>query len=379
MGLIDDIKEGKPTTIIIIIMGILVFHLYWTRQKNESMADVGNLDQIKEAVKQVYLADVESIRNLSNVATKLQTDGLTVPTNMNIKGKMNIGSDANSKDFPEWLGLSVENATDAHIRLKTKADENKNVYLINRDGNFRINTHGVGDMFGVNRDGHTYNTHTGDHVHHFIGKGDNPYITISKEGEWAKKSWYLQNVKNDGENKIFRIGVHDEGPKLDIHRNGNVFTGGIVFEKRNKARFIRVGNTDASIRKDYWTLIELRAYDHAGNNVSAGKPVKVLQGSPWENRTPPGKITDNAIFNSPADLSDNWDKGYHGNPGLNVLEIDLGGEIDLAQIELFNRWHADVDWRMDGTTIELIGADGNRNRIIYTGLWHRQYSKEYLL
>jgi hypothetical protein len=34
---------------------------------------------------------------------------------------------------------------------------------------------------------------------------------------------------------------------------------------------------------------------------------------------------------------------------------------------------------MNGTTIELFGADGQRNRIIHTGLWHRQYSKEFLL
>ncbi len=374
----------KIDLVFLIVLGIIVSYIF-VLYKVESMADVGSLDQIKEAVKQVYNADVEAIRNLSNVATQIQASGLTVPAHMNIKGKMNIGSDANAKDFPEWLGLSVENPGDAHIRLKTKADENKNVYVINRDGHLRVNTHGIGDMFGVNRDGHTYNIHTGDHVHHFIGKGDNPYITISKEGEWGKKSWYLQNVKNDGDNKIFRIGVHDEGPKLDIHRNGNaffngnVYTGGHVLQKRNKARFIRVGNTDASIRKDYWTLVEIRAYDHDGNNVVVGKPVKILQGSAWENRTPPNRITDGAIFNAPTALHENWDKGYHGNPGVNVLEIDLGAEIDLAQIELFNRWNGDIDWRMDGTTVELIGADGKRNRIIYTGLWHRQYSKEYLL
>jgi hypothetical protein len=37
------------------------------------------VDQIKDAVKQIYLADVEAIRNLSAVATKLQADDLTVP------------------------------------------------------------------------------------------------------------------------------------------------------------------------------------------------------------------------------------------------------------------------------------------------------------
>lgn len=70
--------------------------------KVETIADVGSLDQIKEAVKQVYLADVEAIRNLSNVATKLQAGGLTVPgqlttniinasDNINVSNKTNEG------------------------------------------------------------------------------------------------------------------------------------------------------------------------------------------------------------------------------------------------------------------------------------------------
>jgi hypothetical protein len=358
--------------------------------KVEKMGDTSStVDQIKEAVKQIYLADVEAIRNLSAVATKLQADGLTVPAHMNIKGKLNIGSDANAKDLPSLIGLSVNNTEDAAIRLKTKADDKKNVLLINKDGNFRINN-ANSDFFGVNQDGHTYNIHTGDHVHHFVGRGENPYITISKEGEWDNKSWYMQNVKNDGTNKIFRIGVHGEGPKLDIHRNGNAFfTGditipknvnvsGLVLQKRNKAKLIKVGNLDPTIAKDHWTLIELRAYDHAGNNVAQGKPVSIVQGSAYGG-TPPGNITDGRIFNAPNQLHDNWNLGYHGNPGINALQIDLGAEIDLAEIVLFNRWDASYDWRMDGTTIELIGADNIRNRIIHTGLWHRQYSKEYLL
>ena len=51
------------------------------------MANVSN--DIKEAVKQVYLADVESIRNLSEVATKLQASGLTIPGNLTVTGSFN--------------------------------------------------------------------------------------------------------------------------------------------------------------------------------------------------------------------------------------------------------------------------------------------------
>jgi microcystin-dependent protein len=51
------------------------------------MADV-SVD-IKEAIKQVYLADVEAIRNLSEVATKLQKEGLTIPGNLTVTGSFN--------------------------------------------------------------------------------------------------------------------------------------------------------------------------------------------------------------------------------------------------------------------------------------------------
>ena len=46
------------------------------------------VDQIKDAVKQIYLADVEAIRNLSAVATKLQADGLTIPGQLKVGGKL---------------------------------------------------------------------------------------------------------------------------------------------------------------------------------------------------------------------------------------------------------------------------------------------------
>ena len=383
----------KTDLVFLLIFGIIIIYIFII-YKVENMADVSNIDQIKEAVKQVYMADIEAIRNLSEVAQKIQANGLTIPAHANIRGRMSIGSNTNAKDLADYIGLSVENTNDTHIRLKTKADDNKSVYLINRDGHLRVNTHGIGDMFGVNRDGHTYNVCTNDNVHHFVGKGDNPYITLSKEGEWGGKSWYMQNVKNDGTNKIFRIGVHDEGPKLDIHKNGNTYfagdingpknvnvggqinSRGNILEKRNRARFIRVGNKNSELKQDSWTLIQIRVFDNNGTDVALSKPVTILDGSATNN-TNETNITKGVIFDK--GLQDNYYLGFHGAAGVSVLQIDLGAEYDLSQIQLFNRWNDSVDWRMNGTTIELFGADRQRNRIIHTGLWHRQYSKEFLL
>jgi hypothetical protein len=59
--------------------------------KIESMADV-SVD-IEDTIRQVYLVDVEAIRNLSNIATQLQAGGLTIPGDLTIKGKLNVSSD----------------------------------------------------------------------------------------------------------------------------------------------------------------------------------------------------------------------------------------------------------------------------------------------
>ncbi len=91
MEFLEELKSGKFNTILLIIVLVLIFHIYWTKDTKEPMAEVSG--DIKEAVKQVYLADVEAIRNLSEVATKLQAGGLTVPGNLTTNGNLNI------KDF----------------------------------------------------------------------------------------------------------------------------------------------------------------------------------------------------------------------------------------------------------------------------------------
>ena len=111
MGFLEDLKNGDIKSIILVILIIFMFHQYWgasqtkfepqgkagesnvarstrcrCKDNKESMADVSN--DIKEAVKQVYLADVEAIRNLSEVATKLQAGGYTIPGDLTVKGQI---------------------------------------------------------------------------------------------------------------------------------------------------------------------------------------------------------------------------------------------------------------------------------------------------
>jgi hypothetical protein len=114
------------------------------------------------------------------------------------------------------LGLNVQSDVDSHILLRTKNDAGKDLYLINRDGHFRLHQGGVGDMFGVNKDGHHYVRHTGDHVINVDGDGNNPYISLGKTGTWGGKKVYMQNVDAHTDEPIFRVGVHDKGPMMDM-------------------------------------------------------------------------------------------------------------------------------------------------------------------
>ncbi len=320
----------KTDLVFLIVLGIVIAYIF-VLYKVESMADVGNTDQIKEAVKQIYMADVEAIRNLSAVATQIQASGLTVPAHMNIKGRMNIGPDANAKDFPEWLGLSVENAADAHIRLKTKADENKNVYLINRDGNFKVHAQGAGDMFGVNHDGHTYTRHTGDHALHINGDGNNPYISLGKTDTWDKKKIYIQNVDAHTETPIFRVGVHGVGTLMDMNKSHGVRfprkDGRTThFDWEDNRNYIR-GNTsiDGSLITDgigmrTWIL---NSYVNNGDKIIIDPEGSVYNADRW--------ILGIIGFNQDS----NWDK--------------MGGRI-----ELYTYVNKDNNWCIRG---ELEGPD----------------------
>jgi hypothetical protein len=73
---------------LIFLLVIFVFAIYYLGcTKNlEQMTNVSN--DIKEGIRQVYLADVDAIRNLSSVANKLQAGGLIIPGNLRVNGEI---------------------------------------------------------------------------------------------------------------------------------------------------------------------------------------------------------------------------------------------------------------------------------------------------
>ena len=97
------------------------------------MADVSN--DIKEAIKQVYLADVEAIRNLSEVATKLQKEGLTIPGDLTVTGQIKVGKTINASGEINNNNLSlsglnsqITNLTNTINNLSNQINNNKSAF-----------------------------------------------------------------------------------------------------------------------------------------------------------------------------------------------------------------------------------------------------------
>ena len=52
-------------------------------------------DKISEEVNNIYQADLDAIRNLSKISTRLQNEGLTIPGNLKVSGNLDVGYNLN--------------------------------------------------------------------------------------------------------------------------------------------------------------------------------------------------------------------------------------------------------------------------------------------
>jgi len=349
-----------------ILLVIIIIYIFFTSVEN--FEATGPTDVIKEAVKQVYLADVESIRNLSVVAKKLQEDGgLVTPANMSIRGKLNIGSPSNVKDLPANVALSVENATDTSIRLKTNADDTKNCSLKNTDGTFIIENKNSVPAFVMVPDG------TITVKNSIITPGD-----LKASGAISGASINVSGEIKSNNVTTGNISAATINAPSIIAQN---ITG---LNTRNRARYIIVGNHKRpDLAHSAWSLIEIEVYDNNGTNIIKDKPVTIKHGKRYDaTNFGPELTNDGKIFTAPTNLADNIQLGYHGEGGtttIHALEYDLGSEMYIDQIVLHNRFNGDIGRRLNGTTIELLNNNKVPLRTIQTGNWHGIYSKEYLL
>lgn len=95
--------------LIYIILITILFILYCRKNNQENMTNTEETaktdeikDIIKEKINEVYQADIQAIRNLSDIAEKLQGggdsgDALVLPSNVVIRGNLTVDNDSNVK------------------------------------------------------------------------------------------------------------------------------------------------------------------------------------------------------------------------------------------------------------------------------------------
>ena len=79
--------------IFLIIANVYIIYKY----RCNSLEKMSNTYEIEDKINKIYKADVESIRNLSEVAKTLQKEGLTIPGNLTVKGKLSVEKDSTIK------------------------------------------------------------------------------------------------------------------------------------------------------------------------------------------------------------------------------------------------------------------------------------------
>lgn len=144
----------KKDFIYITLIGILFYYIFYKRNTKEHMSDIENqepylskMDKLLELTKvhitnevnRIYRSDIEAIRNLSLIATKLQTEeSITIPGNLNIKGKLNVEKDTNlGSNLNVNQSASFGKNSGRKLIIQPSNFENEQTYLSFYKGNTR--------------------------------------------------------------------------------------------------------------------------------------------------------------------------------------------------------------------------------------------------
>jgi microcystin-dependent protein len=130
MELLEDLKSGKYNIVFIAILFVFVFHQYFIKLEPMANLDNDQIEQVKKLIYETYKIDVNSIKNLTEIANKLQAGGLTVPGNLTIKGELRV----ENSNF--WLGNREKDQWIFHA----PTDDRGGLWIsrVQRDGNVNL-------------------------------------------------------------------------------------------------------------------------------------------------------------------------------------------------------------------------------------------------
>ncbi len=163
----------------------------------------------------------------------------------------------------------------------------------------------------------------------------------------------------------------------NINISGNLIITGDISGNFNKkyirAQYVQIGNGTNNITeigfKDNRQIAEIVVIDDTNTNVALDIVPTLLVGG--------RSILNQNLINETTDgiIEDN--NYYYAQGGENLIEINLGKEKNLTQINIFGRY-ANIK-TLDGTYIKLLDKDKKEVKLILTGRWDNIFSKEFIL
>ena len=182
--------------IIIALLSIVVFYLFCENRKiKENMTDVTS---VKGHINQVYKADINAIRNLEQVAKKLQQGGLTVAGDLTVDGNIKV-----KKDLTVDKKITSKGDINSNGKINSKGD-------IKSDGNGYFGPAYIG-KYGKTNSNYAQFSHvkrTGSRDYSILQyKGGHTYVNSSN-----KHDIYLRN---------------NNSTKVTLNKDGNM----IVYSK----------------------------------------------------------------------------------------------------------------------------------------------------
>jgi microcystin-dependent protein len=213
----------------------------------EKFADVSS-DDIKKAVKDVYQADVEAIRNLSNVATKLQKEGLTMPGKLTVQGGANIDGRLYFRNSNASNNAWGPDDSDPYYIEKVRSSQNNNHLRLtindDFDESFQIwgNSCGAGDCGGEGKQLFKFGANGNLDIaggFNLLPRG----IIVAYNGETAPAGWALCDGTNgtpDLRGRFIRM-WNDKDFKQDHGWHGGATNSQVKIQGVNETDTLRGG------------------------------------------------------------------------------------------------------------------------------------------
>ena len=217
--------------LVIAMLFVIIYLCYENRKIKENMTDVTS---VKEHINKIYKADIESIRNLEQVAKKLQEGKLTIPGNLTVEGELVVDKNSTVKGNSKIKG---DIKSDGKIHSKGDIKSDRKIHSkgdIKSDGNGYFGPAYIGKYNKTDSNyaqfSHIKNTSLGNYSI-LQGKGGETFINASRG-----KNVTLRNSNAD---------------RVTMNSNGDLTVSGDLNVKNLNARGIKgyyyIRSSDANL------------------------------------------------------------------------------------------------------------------------------------